>query len=187
MLFPTTNGVCAMNTTANSYKANILKVVHFGNQILYKKAKYVDNILSDNISHITKDMIETLKHADNGVGLAAPQVNIPLRIFVYRTDLEQPIEVVINPKIEVVDRAKESDWEGCLSLPNLVGLVPRYKKIKVTYQNIEGKLKSKILQGFEARVFQHETDHLNGIVYVQKIEDFAKFGFPEDLHLTSKE
>lgn len=114
-----------------------------------------------------------------GVGLAAPQVGESLQLAVIeikKTPIRPEVlplapTVIINPEILTVSREKISDWEGCLSFPNVRGLVPRHKSITVRYYDLSGQRHIVKLNGFQARVFQHEIDHLNGVVYVDRIED----------------
>ncbi len=122
----------------------------------------------------------------NGIGLAAPQVHLSYRMFIYRNpDIEDDekvnISVLINPKIEKLSDEMEDDWEGCLSLPGMSGLVRRYKKIKYSGLDLNGKNISDEVEGLHARVIQHEFDHLNGVLYTSRLADKRAFGFSEEI------
>ena len=153
---------------------------HFGNPILRQKAKKVSLsfLKTREFKRLISQMFYTMKRA-NGVGLAAPQIGISLQLAVIQvkpTKLRPnlptlPKTVIVNP--EIISHSKEmvSDWEGCLSFPGVRGEVSRYKKIKVRYTNEQGETITHEHEGFIARVFQHEIDHLNGTVYVDRMED----------------
>ncbi len=153
----------------------ILPRTKFGNPILRKKTQSVSKKVSDKF---IQSMFYTMKRA-NGVGLAAPQVNKPWRLAVIeikKTKTRPEIEplgktVIINPRI--INHSKEvvNDWEGCLSLPGIRGLVPRYKLITVTFTDTIGEKNILKLTGFQARVFQHEIDHLDGVLYIDRMRD----------------
>lgn len=133
--------------------------------------------VSDEIRSLVADMLLTLRDA-NGVGIAAPQVYESKAIFIvasrpnprYPTAPLMDPEVVINP--EILERSTEivKDWEGCLSIPGIRGEVPRHREIKVRYQSIEGQLIERQFSDFVARIFQHEDDHLHGIVFLDRLE-----------------
>ena len=124
-------------------------------------------------------------HADGGVGLAAPQVGIFKRIIVYGNEDTSdgspfiPNSVLINPVLDVIDATMEDGWEGCLSVPGMRGLVPRYKAVKYSGFNEQGDLISGEVNGFYARLLQHEVDHLDGILYVKRIQNMRYFGFAD--------
>jgi peptide deformylase len=157
--------------------AKILEIEELGNPILREKAKHVDNIRDDYIQELIDDLIETVNQV-NGVGIAAPQVNESYQIFIIASHPNprypdapkmEPIEV-INPKI--ISRSDEmvKDWEGCLSIPGIRGLVPRHRSIAVEYTTRNGGKKTEELEDFIARIFQHEYDHLNGILFLDRLE-----------------
>ena len=166
----------------------IKEILKMGDPRLLEKSKPIKDLKTINLDHIIQDMIDTMK-ANDGAGLAAPQIgiNIQLVIFGFKKndrypDAEEvPFTVLINPKITPMDDELEDGWEGCLSVPGLRGVVPRYKKI--SYQGIDqyGKKIERTVDGFHARVVQHECDHLFGILYPMRIKDFSKFGFHEVL------
>ena len=152
----------------------------FGNPILRKKAKKVSPKLlgSRSLKQLVKGMLFTMRRV-GGVGLAAPQIGKSLQLAVIeikKTTTRPEVvplapTVVINPEILTASKEKMSDQEGCLSFPNVRGLVPRHKSITVKYLDEFGKKHIVKLHGFQARVFQHEIDHLNGAVYVDRIQD----------------
>ncbi|HEX3556123.1 MAG TPA: peptide deformylase [Thermoanaerobaculia bacterium] len=124
------------------------------------------------------DMIETM-HEARGVGLAAPQVGEEVQVFVYQAagPPEIPLHVVVNPMITPQARELAYDWEGCLSIPDLRGLVPRHPKVRVQGLDREGRPLDYGVSGFEARIVQHEFDHLNGIVFLDRMRDLRSLAF----------
>lgn len=160
--------------------AEILEIEELGNPILREKAKHVDNIGDEYIQNLIDNLTETVS-AVNGVGIAAPQVNESYQIFIIYSHPNprypdapktEPLEV-INPKI--ISRSDEmvKDWEGCLSIPGIRGLVPRHKSIVVEYTTRNEGKKREELEDFIARIFQHEYDHLNGIVFLDRLESVS--------------
>ena len=130
-------------------------------------------------------MSETMLDA-NGIGLAAPQVHLSHRLFIYRNpDIEEgdkiKVSVLINPVIENISDETEDNWEGCLSIPGMSGLVRRFKKIKYSAIDLKGKTVSGEVDGLHARVIQHEFDHLNGILYTSRLADKRAFGYSEEI------
>jgi peptide deformylase len=134
------------------------------------------------------DMVETM-HEYSGIGLAAPQVHLPLQLAVieleednprYPEISDQPLGVYVNPKITVLDATEQGFWEGCLSVPELRGLVHRPRKIRVDYLDREGKPQSVTAEGFLATVFQHELDHLAGKLFVDRIKDMTRLAFLQE-------
>lgn len=157
--------------------SSILEITELGNSILRETAKEVKNIDDYEIQKLIDNMILTVEKV-NGVGLAAPQVNKNLRIFVmspgpnprYPDASYMAPQEIINPHITNRSTDIESiDWEGCLSIPGIRGLVPRHREIQVRYLNRHGEEKFDILSDFIARIFQHELDHLNGLVFLDRI------------------
>lgn len=145
----------------------MVKLTHFGNPILREVMPRVEVFDSTLVNRI-EQMKELLAKEENGVGLAANQSNIRARMFL--AILEDKLEVVVNPEMKIVSEEKNVGYEGCLSDPEgRLGRVERYSKIDVKYQDVEGNSISRILEDFDARVFQHELDHLNGILYIDKI------------------
>ncbi len=157
--------------------AKILEIEELGNPILRENAKHVENIGDEYIQVLIDNLIETVR-AVNGVGIAAPQVNESYQIFIVASSPNprypdapkmEPIEV-INPKILSSSDQMIKDWEGCLSIPGIRGLVSRHKSIAVEYTNRNGDKKTEELSDFIARIFQHEYDHLKGIVFLDRLE-----------------
>ena len=165
----------------------IREILRMGDGRLLQVAQPVTKVPSALIDNLLTDMFDTMADAD-GVGLAAPQIGELLRVVVfgfdqndrYPDELSVPKTVLINPQIEVIDSAEELDWEGCLSVPGMRGQVPRPRGIR--YQGIDpaGIAIDRIVTGFHARVVLHECDHLDGVLYPQRIRDIRNFGF-EDL------
>ena len=158
----------------------ILKVARMGHPILRKVAKNVSSkeIRSDEFQRFIDDMVDTM-HEYEGVGLAAPQVHRDIRVSVieygednprYKTEGHSGLQVYINPKLEVLTDETMSNWEGCLSVPGLRGLVKRPNKVRVQYLDRNGKDREIVAEGFLAIVMQHEFDHLDGVLYVDKVE-----------------
>ncbi|MBV1889632.1 MAG: peptide deformylase [Gammaproteobacteria bacterium] len=164
----------------------IREILRMGDGRLQQIAQPVSVVPSAAIDSLLIDMLDTMVDAD-GVGLAAPQIGESLRIVVfgfaqndrYPDELSVPKTVLINPQIEVIDSAEELDWEGCLSVPGMRGLVPRSRAIR--YQGVDqtGATIDRQVSGFHARVVLHECDHLDGVLYPQRIRDLRDFGFEE--------
>jgi peptide deformylase len=133
-------------------------------------------------------MKETMA-AQQGAGLAAPQIGVSQRVVIFGVsknarypDAEEvPFTVLVNPKLVMLTREIEEDWEGCLSVPGMRGVVPRYKKLRYTGFDEEGNPIDRVAEGFHARVVQHECDHLDGILYPQRMTDMSRFGFTAEL------
>ena len=161
---------------------SILKVARLGHPVLRNVAKDLASkeISTRETQRLIDNMIETMKEYD-GVGLAAVQVHVPMQIAVlevannprYPQKPEVPLSVLINPKIEPLSEEMEEDWEGCLSIIEMRGKVPRYKEIKVMGRNREGKEVDFVASGFHARVIQHELDHLQGKVFLDRMKDLS--------------
>ena len=163
----------------------ILKIAKLGHPVLLKKTNEISNLNDIDLKKIIYDMSETMIDA-NGIGLAAPQVHLSHRLFIYRNpDIEEEekikISVLINPKIENISNETEDDWEGCLSIPGMSGLVRRSKKIKYSAIDLKGEKVSGEVSGLHARVIQHEFDHLNGILYTSRLADKRAFGYSEEI------
>ena len=153
----------------------IYPIVIYGNKTLRTKTKYID--FETDMSALIKDMYETMYQA-SGVGLAAPQINIKQRIFITDTkglDSENPLkEVFINPKIIEHSENTVSISEGCLSIPGVNAHVSRYETIRVSYFNASWEKREKVISGTSAIVIQHEYDHLNGILFIDKVTKMKK-------------
>jgi peptide deformylase len=158
----------------------ILKVARLGHPVLRQPAERVNvsDIRSPGVQQLIDDMIETM-HEYDGAGLAANQVHVPSQIAVievaknprYPEAAEIPLTVVINPVVTPLTDEMEEGWEGCLSVPDMRGVVPRYTSVRLECLDRDGKPVNLVAKEFFARVIQHETDHLNGIVYVDRIRD----------------
>lgn len=154
-----------------------IKIVKLGEKVLRKKAKKVKDVKSEETKKTVSLMLETLKKS-KGVGLAAPQISISKQIMIISSKPNErypnaPIMedlVLINPKIIKTSKGKNKDWEGCLSIPGIRAKVPRYNKIEVKYKTLENEKKTIVFKDFIARIFQHEYDHLIGLVYVDRVE-----------------
>lgn len=163
---------------------NVLKM---GDPRLLERAKPIEHFDTPALHALVRDMRETMQTSE-GVGLAAPQIGVNARVVVFEVDnaedpeLESvPFTVLINPEITPLAESMEEDWEGCLSLPEMSGLVPRYTSIRYTGQDQFGSLVERRVSGFHARVVQHEVDHLDGILYPRRIADLTQFGFSDAL------
>ena len=165
---------------------SILKIAKIGHPILLKKTKEVKEIGSDNIKKIVYDMSETMLDI-KGIGLAAPQVHINKRILIFQNpDIEEEnpkieITALINPTIEKINEETNDAWEGCLSIPGMLGLVRRYSKINYSGYDLEGNIISKRAEDSHARIVQHEFDHLNGILYTRRLAHKDAFGFEDEI------
>ncbi|HEU0188604.1 MAG TPA: peptide deformylase [Gallionella sp.] len=163
-------------------------VLRMGDARLLHIAKPVIHFDTQHLHDLLVDMRDTMQSL-NGVGLAAPQIGVGLRVVIFGVrhsprypDVEGvPETVLINPVITPLGEAIEEDWEGCLSIPGLRGLVPRLANVR--YQGVDeyGDQIDRSVSGFHARVVQHECDHLDGILYPMRIRDMSKFGFAEEL------
>jgi peptide deformylase len=164
----------------------ILKVAHLGNPVLRKIAEPVspEAIGAPSIQQLIDDLIETMIEYD-GAGLAAPQVHVSQQIVVFEVegnprypDAESiPLTVLINPKITPMTQRMEEDWEGCLSVPDLRGKVPRYTQVRIEAYDRHGKKVNYVAKDFEARVAQHECDHLAGTVFLDRMKSMDSLSF----------
>ena len=168
---------------------SILKVARLGHPVLRQVTRELtkQEIKSPSMQKLIDDMIETMKEYD-GVGLAADQVHESKQIAVlevadnprYPNKPDVPLTVLINPKITPLSEAMEDDWEGCLSIPELRGKVPRYTSIRVQAWGRDGQERDFTAEGFHARVIQHEFDHLHGKVYLDRMRDFSTLSFLQE-------
>jgi peptide deformylase len=168
----------------------ILKIARMGHPVLRGKAEPVADPRASEVRRLVGDMVETLADI-GGAGLAAPQVHVPLRIVIFRVpeervtgrpdDQPQDLMTLINPVIEPLSDEMEVGWEGCLSVPNLRGAVPRFRRIRYRGLDEDGAAIERIAEGFHARVVQHECDHLDGILYPQRMTDLGLLVFTEEL------
>jgi len=166
----------------------IRSVLRMGDARLWKRAEPVRQFDTKELHALLADMRDTMQSL-NGAGLAAPQIGVGLRVVIFGVDHNErypdveavPETVLINPAITPLDEALEEDWEGCLSVPGLRGLVPRYAFIRYQGMDEYGALIDRSVSGFHARVVQHECDHLDGILYPMRIKDMKQFGYTEEL------
>lgn len=168
---------------------SILKVTRLGHPVLRAVTKNLTakEIRTPAMQEFIDDMVETMKEYD-GVGLAADQVHESKQVCVlevadnprYPNKSKVPLTVLINPRITPLSDETEEDWEGCLSIPDLRGRVPRYTSIRVQALDRHGKSLDFEAQGFHARVIQHEYDHLNGKVYLDRMKDFTTLAFLQE-------
>lgn len=148
----------------------------------------VSDFTSLELQQLLQDMQDTMKEK-GGVGIAAPQIGVNLRVVIfgfeksvrYPNEAPVPFTVLINPTIEILSNEFIDGWEGCLSVPGLRGLVPRYKKIKYSGFDENGNPFSRLVENFHARIVQHECDHLDGVLFPRRIKDLKYFGFEETL------
>ena len=160
----------------------ILKIARMGHPVLLARAAPVEDPTAPDIARLVSDMAETMLDA-NGLGLAAPQVHVSLRLFVFRqgTDDAPTVAALINPELTPLDDETEAGWEGCLSIPGLRGAVPRPRRIGFRALDLQGREVEGEADGLIARVFQHEADHLDGILYPMRMPDMSRLGFIEEL------
>jgi peptide deformylase len=167
---------------------SVREVLRMGHPVLRERAKPVEQFATPELRELLQDMVDTMK-AQNGAGLAAPQIGVSQRMVIFGVEKnprypdaeEVPFTVLVNPKIVHLTREIEEGWEGCLSVPGLRGLVPRYTRLQYSGFDVEGNPIERVAEGFHARVVQHECDHLDGILYPQRMTDMSKFGFIEEL------
>jgi len=166
----------------------VREVLRMGHPVLREKATEIEKVGTDELRQLVADMKETMA-AKAGAGLAAPQIGVSQRVVIFGVDKnprypdaeEVPFTVLVNPKIVMLTRDVENDWEGCLSVPGMRGVVPRYTKLRYTGTDEEGNPIDRVAEGFHARVVQHECDHLDGILYPQRMTDMRSFGFTKEL------
>ena len=166
----------------------VREILKMGDPRLLRQAEPVTAFDTPELHALIADMFDTM-HAANGAGLAAPQIGVNLQLVIFGFSNNQrypdapavPETVLLNPVLTPLSDDMEEGWEGCLSVPGLRGVVPRYAKLR--YQGVDpyGKVIDREVDGFHARVVQHECDHLNGILYPMRIQDFSRFGFTEIL------
>ncbi|MBM10374.1 MAG: peptide deformylase [Magnetovibrio sp.] len=166
----------------------ILKIARMGHPVLMQRAREVPDPTDPAVHSLINDMAETMFDAP-GIGLAAPQVHIPARIVVFHIPDERcnnigesiPLTALINPQIKPLCDEIEDGIEGCLSLPEMVGTVPRYKRIFYKAELPDGNTIEREAEGYHARVVQHECDHLDGILYPMRMNDISKLGYSEEM------
>ena len=166
----------------------IKAVLKMGEPLLLQVAKPVDRFDTPELHALIQDMHDTMTSL-NGAGLAAPQISVSLQVAIFGFEENQrypdadkvPFTVLINPELTPLSDEKEDGWEGCLSVPGMRGVVPRYAQLRYQGMDQYGKAIDRKVSGFHARVVQHECDHLQGILYPMRIKDFRLFGFTDVL------
>jgi peptide deformylase len=159
-----------------------------GDQELYRSAKPITEFDTPELHQLIAILFETMQ-TTGGVGIAATQIGVPLQVTVFGFDKSEryphaqavPATILINPNIEPLSEAINEDWEGCLSIRGLRGLVPRYTKIRYSGYDEKGNFFSREVEGFHARLVQHEVDHLQGKIFPFRIKDLRYFGFEENI------
>jgi peptide deformylase len=162
----------------------VREILKMGDPRLLRIAQRVERFDTPELHALVDDMFDTM-HAARGAGLAAPQIGVDLQLVIFGFRKNErypeappvPETVLINPQITVLSDAEESDWEGCLSVPGMRGVVPRPARIRYTGFDVRGARIEREAEGFHARVVQHECDHLIGKLYPMRIRDFSQFGF----------
>lgn len=164
-------------------------VLRMGDPQLLRVSEPVRVIDSEELRALLADMRDTMA-ALSGAGLAAPQIGVPWRVVMFGTGAHNPrypdaeivpATVLINPQLQPIGEHVEQDWEGCLSVPGMRGLVPRYRQVRYRGVDELGRSIDRRVSGFHARVVQHEVDHLDGILYPMRMTDMSRFGFNEEL------
>jgi peptide deformylase len=163
-------------------------VLRMGDPRLLEPSRPIERFDTPELHALIADMDDTMKEL-NGAGLAAPQIGVGLQVVIFGVgrnprypDAEEvPYTVLINPLLEPVGREVEEGWEGCLSVPGMRGLVPRYRQLRYRGFDQHGRSIDRTVSDFHARVVQHECDHLAGILYPMRIRDLRNFGFNEEL------
>jgi peptide deformylase len=166
----------------------IREILRMGDPRLLQVSEPVTQFDTAELRELLEDMFETMRAAD-GAGLAAPQIGVARRVVVfgfernarYPDALAVPQTILINPIIEPLDDAIQEGWEGCLSVPGLRGLVPRFERVRYRGYDERGSRLEREVDGFHARVVQHECDHLDGILYPMRVRDLRAFGFADVL------
>lgn len=166
----------------------IRDVLRMGDPRLWEPSKAVEILPSPELDALVADLRDTMQ-AQNGAGLAAPQIGVPLRVVIFGLDFNPrypdappiPYTELVNPVLTPLTDEMEEGWEGCLSVPGLRGVVPRYARLRYQGFAPDGTPIHREVDGFHARVVQHECDHLDGILYPMRMRDFSRFGFTDVL------
>jgi peptide deformylase len=166
----------------------IREVLRMGDPRLLERSQEVARFNTPALDALLADMRDTMRRYD-GAGLAAPQIGVPLRVVIFGVERNPrypdaepvPYTEIINPVLVPLSDEIEEGWEGCLSVPGLRGVVPRYSRIGYTGNDPQGGRIEREVSGFHARVVQHECDHLDGILYPMRVRDFARFGYTDVL------
>lgn len=163
-------------------------ILKMGDPRLLRVAEPVRQFDTPELHALIADMFETMAAA-GGVGLAAPQIGVNLRLVIFGFTRSErypdapavPQTILLNPELKPLSGALEEGWEGCLSVPGLRGVVPRFSELAYTGFDPQGRRIERVATGFHARVVQHECDHLDGILYPMRVQDFSRFGFTDVL------
>ncbi|MRR50190.1 MAG: peptide deformylase [Rhodocyclaceae bacterium] len=166
----------------------IHEILRMGDPRLLRVARPVEAFDTPALRALVQDMTETME-AHDGAGLAAPQIGVDLRLVIFGFEANPrypeadpvPRTVLINPQLTPLSDVMEEGWEGCLSVPGLRGVVPRFQRLRYRGFDLHGNLIEREVEGFHARVVQHECDHLDGILYPMRVRDFTRFGFTDVL------
>ena len=166
----------------------IREVLRMGDPRLLERSREVARFGTSGLDSLLADMRDTMR-ALSGAGLAAPQIGVPLRVVIFGVELNPrypdaepvPYTEIVNPVIVPLGEEMEEGWEGCLSVPGLRGVVPRYTRVRYAGFDPQGRPIEREAGGFHARVVQHECDHLDGILYPMRVRDFTRFGFTDVL------
>lgn len=166
----------------------IRQVLRMGDARLLRVARPVERFGTPELRALVEDMFDTMRALD-GAGLAAPQIGVDLRLVIFGftsspryPDAEAvPETILVNPELTPLGDELEDGWEGCLSVPGLRGMVPRWKRLRYRGFDLQGSAIERTVQGFHARVVQHECDHLDGVLYPMRVRDFTRFGFNDVL------
>jgi len=173
---------------------SLLKIARMGHPVLRRIADPVPDPMDPEIRRLAADMIATMIDAP-GIGLAGPQVHVPLRIIVFRVPAERATggvgdepfgdRVVINPMVEPLEDEAIVGWEGCLSIPGIRGEVRRWSRIRYTGVDLDGRIVDQVASGIHARVVQHEVDHLDGVLYLDRMDDLRRLSFIDEMRFLS--
>ena len=168
----------------------ILKIARMGHPVLKRRADDVADPTAADVRRLVADMLDTLRDAE-GAGLAAPQVHVPVRLVIFQIpphrasgsegDTPTDLIVLINPAVEPLTDERKLGWEACLSVPGLMGAVPRFTQIRYRAVGLDGQPIERMASGFHARVVQHECDHLEGILFPMRMTDLSLLGYVEDM------
>lgn len=164
----------------------IRPVLKMGDPRLWQRSQEVEDFAHPELHALIRDMEETMRHLE-GAGLAAPQIGVGLRVVIFGFDSNPrypdagsvPYTILINPVLTPLSNDVQEAWEGCLSVPGLRGVVPRWQHLRYEGFDQFGRAIDRTVEGFHARVVQHETDHLDGVLYPMRIRDFRQFGFTD--------
>ena len=168
----------------------ILKIARMGHPVLRRRAEPIHDPTDTGVRLLVADMFETLRDL-NAAGLAAPQVHVARRLAIFHVPAHRagphaadgPVDptVLINPVVTPLSEETDGDWEGCLSLPGMTGWVPRWRHVRYDALDLDGNRIEREASGFHARVVQHECDHLDGILYPQRMDDLSLYGFAAEI------